>query len=135
MNVVHDLTGVGMKILVFAMAVSATFIAGQASAQTAIDNAAQATGDMFVATGRFGEATGKLVIGAIALPFIAVGKAAEAVGSGVSGAGEAVLDDANGPLVIGGDRWNDRNGGRGASDVVVVQDNRQRTWHADKNDW
>ncbi len=124
-----------MKAFIFAAAVSVVFIAGSASAQTAIDNAAQATGDVFVATGRLGEATGKLVLGAIALPFIVVGKAAEAVGSGVSGAGEAALDGANGPLVIGGDRWNDRDSGRGGSDVVVLQDNRQRTWHADKNDW
>jgi hypothetical protein len=124
-----------VKALAFAAAVSVVFMAGSASAQNAIDNAAQATGDVVVATGRFGEATGKLVLGVIALPFIAVGKAAEAVGSGVSGAGEAVLDDANGPLVIGGDRWNDRYGGRDLSDVVVVRDNRDRTWHADRNDW
>jgi len=114
---------------------SLVFLAGPASAQSAIDNAAQATGDVFVATGRFGEATGKLVLGVVALPFIAVGKAAEAVGSSVSGAGEAVLDEANGPLVIGGDRWNDRDGGRDRSDVVLVRDNRDRTWHADRNDW
>jgi hypothetical protein len=124
-----------MKALVFAAAMSVACVAESASAQNAIDNAAQATGDVVVATGRFGEATGKLVLGVIVLPFIAVGKAAEAVGSGVSGAGEAVLDDANGPLVIGGDRWNDRDGGRDRSDVVMVRDNRQRTWHADRDDW
>lgn len=124
-----------MKALVLTAAASVVFIAGQASAQNAIDNAADATGDMFVATGRFGEAAGKLAVGAIALPFIVVGKAAEAIGSGVSGAGEAVLDEANGPLVIGGDRWNDRDGGRRGADVIVMRDSRDRTWHADRNDW
>jgi len=120
---------------VFVLAAAMALVAGSASAQNAIDNEATATGDMFVATGRFAEASGKLVIGAVALPFIVAGKAAEAVGSGVSGAGEAVLDDANGPLVIGGDHWNDRDSRRDDRGMALVRDDRDRTWHPDRHDW
>lgn len=99
-----------------------------------VDNEARATGDMFVATGRFAEASGKLVVGTLALPVILAGKTIQAIGSGVSGSGEAVYEDANGPLVIGGDRWNDRDGRRDGG-MVVMRDTRDRTWHADRNDW
>lgn len=109
--------------------------ASSVHAQDMVDNEARATGDMFVATGRFAEASGKLVVGAVALPFIVVGKAAEAVGAGVSQSGEAVLDDANGPLIIGGDRWNDRDSRRDGGGPVVMRDDRDRTWHADRHDW
>ncbi|WP_443749789.1 hypothetical protein [Asticcacaulis solisilvae] len=124
-----------MKAFIFAAAVSAALIAGQASAQTMVDNEARATGDVVVATGRFAEASGKLVIGVLALPVILAGKAAEAVGSGVSQSGEAVLGEANGPLAIGGDRWNDRDSRRDDGGTVVVQDDRDRTWHPDRHDW
>ncbi|MBW8732769.1 MAG: hypothetical protein JF571_00395 [Asticcacaulis sp.] len=123
-----------MKALIFAAAIAVAFGAGSASAQNMVDNAAGATGDVFVATGRLAEAGGKLVIGTLALPFIVVGKAAEAIASGVDRSGEAVYEDANGPLVIGGDRWNDRDGRRDDG-MVVVRDTRDRTWHADRNDW
>ncbi len=123
------------KALFIASVGMLALFAPAAYAQNAIDNEAAATGDMFVATGRFAEASGRLVVGAVALPFIVVGKAAEAVGSGVSGTGEAVLNDANGPLVIGGDRWNDRDGRRDDGGTVAASDDRDRTWHPDRHDW
>ncbi len=123
-----------MKMLLTVSIGLMTMVASAAHAQNMVDNAADATGDAVVATGRLAEAGGKLVVGTLALPVILVGKVVQAVGSGVSGSGEAVYEGANGPLVTGGDRWNDRDSPRGGG-TVVVRDNRDRTWHADRNDW
>ena len=82
------------------MAVTAAVTAGAASAQDSISNVSKASGDSIVAGAELTEAGVKVVAAAVAAPFVAVGYTSENVGRGMREGGQAVWDDANGPLEI-----------------------------------
>ena len=69
-------------------------------AQDSLSNLSKASGDSVVAAGQMSEAGVNVVAGAVALPFIVAGGASEGLGGSVRESGEAVWDDANGPLDI-----------------------------------
>ncbi len=71
-----------------------------AHAQDSLANASKASVDSAVAIGEMTEAGVKVVAGAVALPFVAAGVVTESAGNAMRQGGQAVWDDANGPLVI-----------------------------------
>lgn len=83
----------------FAVGISATFIQ-PACAQDSLTNASKASGDSVVAVAELSEAGVKVVAGAVALPFYAVGSATENGGRVIRESSEQVWDSANGPLTI-----------------------------------
>ena len=71
-----------------------------AQAQDSVTNASKASGDSVVAVAELSEAGVKVVAGAVALPFYAVGSATENGGRALRQTSEQVWDSANGPLDI-----------------------------------
>ena len=69
-------------------------------AQDSLANVSKASGDSAVAVAELTESGVKVVAGAVALPFVAVGTVAESAGGAVRDSGQAVWDSANGPLAI-----------------------------------
>jgi hypothetical protein len=88
-----------MKRLV-SLTIAATLVAAPVYAQDSLGNVSKASGDSVVATAQLAEAGVKVVVGVAALPFIVVGTAAESGGAALRGSGQAVWDEANGPLEI-----------------------------------
>jgi len=80
--------------------IAATLVAAPASAQDSVGNVSKASGDSVIATAQLAEAGVKVVVGVVALPFVAVGTVAESGGAAIRDSGQAVWDEANGPLDI-----------------------------------
>lgn len=80
--------------------IAAALIAAPAYAQDSLGNVSKASGDSVVATAQLAEAGVKVVVGVVALPFVAVGTVAESGGAAIRDSGQAVWDEANGPLQI-----------------------------------
>ncbi|MBP2157504.1 MULTISPECIES: hypothetical protein [Asticcacaulis] len=88
-----------MKRLV-CFTIVAAMAATPAFAQDSLGNVSKASGDSVVATAQLAEAGVKVVVGVVALPFVAVGTVAESGGAAIRDSGQAVWDEANGPLEI-----------------------------------
>lgn len=71
-----------------------------AYAQDSVANVSKAVGDSTVATAELSEAGVKLTIGAVSVPFVAVGSLAEGTGKVMKDAGLDALHFANQPLEI-----------------------------------
>lgn len=82
------------------LTVAAVTIAAPAHAQDSLGNVSKASGDSVVATAQLAEAGVKVVVGTVALPFVALGAATESGGAALRESGQAVWDEANGPLEI-----------------------------------
>lgn len=87
-----------MRLVGFTIA--ATLVTVPAHAQDSLGNVSKASGDSVVATAQLSEAGVKVVVGVVALPFVVVGTAAESSGAALRDSGQAVWDEANGPLEI-----------------------------------
>jgi len=83
--------------------ITAALIAAPAYAQDSLGNVSKASGDSVVATAQLAEAGIKVVVGVVALPFVAVGTVTESSGAAIRDSGQAVWDEANGPLQISPD--------------------------------
>lgn len=88
-----------MKRLV-CLTIVAALVAAPACAQDSLGNVSKASGDSVVATAQLAEAGVKVVVGVVALPFVAVGTVAESGGAAIWDSGQAAFDSANGPLEI-----------------------------------
>ncbi|MDI7773860.1 hypothetical protein [Asticcacaulis sp. EMRT-3] len=71
-----------------------------AHAQDSVGNVSKAIGDSAVSTAELSEAGVKVVAGAVALPFVAVGTVSESAGRTIRRAGDDVWRAANSPLEI-----------------------------------
>ncbi len=71
-----------------------------AYAQDSVANVSKAVGDSAVATAELSEAGVKLTVGAVSVPFVAVGSVAESTGKAVKNAGLDALRFANEPLEV-----------------------------------
>ncbi len=89
-----------MKTRIVTIAAGIAMAAGTVHAQDSLANVSKASGDSVVAAAELSEAGVKVVAGAVALPFVAVGTVAESTGRAVRQGGEDVWDSANGPLDI-----------------------------------
>lgn len=88
------------KALFLTASLLAAATASGVHAQDSLTNASQASGESLVSTARLSEAGVKVVVGAVALPFVAVGAVIEGSGKVVRQSADAVWDEANGPLKI-----------------------------------
>jgi hypothetical protein len=89
-----------VMIRLVCLTIAAATIAAPAYAQDSLGNVSKASGDSVVATAELAEAGVKVVVGTVALPFIAIGTATESGGAVLRDSGQTVWDDANGPLEI-----------------------------------
>ncbi len=89
-----------MKIVRFIVTAAAALTATSVHAQDSISNVSKATGDSVIAVAELSEAGVKVVAGAVAVPFVAVGAVAESAGTGLRESGQALWDGANTPLTV-----------------------------------
>lgn len=87
-----------MKYAVLTASVLA--LAATGAQADSLGNASKASGDSVIAVAELAESGVKLVAGAVALPFVVVGSAAESAGGAVRESGEDVWDSANEPLEV-----------------------------------
>ena len=89
-----------MKIVGSIAIAAVAMAASSVHAQDSISNVSKATGDSVTAVAELSEAGVKVVAGAVAVPFVAVGAVAESAGTGIRESGQALWDGANTPLTI-----------------------------------
>ena len=89
-----------MKIVSSIAVIAVSMAATSVHAQDSISNVSKATGDSVIAVAELSEAGVKVVAGAVAVPFVAVGAVAESAGTGIRESGQALWDGANTPLTV-----------------------------------
>lgn len=89
-----------MKTRIALVAAGFAMAAGTVHAQDSLANVSKASGDSVVAAAELSEAGVKVVVGTVALPFVAVGTVTESTGRAIRQGGDAAWDSANSPLDI-----------------------------------
>ena len=89
-----------MKTTYLIAAGAVALVATSAHAQDSISNVSKAAGDSVTAVAELSEAGVKVVAGAMAVPFVAVGTVAESAGTGIRESGQALWEGANTPLTV-----------------------------------
>ncbi len=89
-----------MNYVYLTAAATLALAAANANAQDSLGNASKASGDSVVAVAELAESGVKVVAGAVALPFVAIGTVAESAGGAVRDSGEGLWDAANSPLDV-----------------------------------